>query len=223
MLGMGWMFYMFLLIYVLIYRWEGFIHTALFYWSQNQEQPCYTSECTSSIPYEIPVSFLHIAIQLMATSKPTFRKACLAAANLSSCSNNLFDMNHRIFYSLIDKINAEASFVEVVKHMGDAIEKHEDPLERIKWLLQLSLETTEGCDWHIPYRGAENLLRSCLGDRDATEAAFMHIKYRFCVEVSFEDVTKRYKMLLEKYRRVREQYMNGMISLNCGSSSSSSS
>lgn len=203
-----------------LYRWEGFVHVALSCWSQNQN-PRHVSECSSSIFYDISVNLLHATIGLIADSDHTFRKACLAGAiPLPSYSNNRLDlMQKTIFSQLLSKINIEPRFLEVLRSVEVATQKNEDAFQRIKWLqiLNHEMETVERHDWNIHSMGPENLSSLLCQDKDKVEAAFSDVKSRFCSEVKFDDVIESYKMVLERYKRVRNQYMNGMISLHYGS------
>lgn len=79
------------------------------------------------------------------------------------------------------------------------------------------METGERHDWNMPSMGPENLSSIFGQDKYNIEAAFSEVKFRFCNEVKLDDVIESYKMVLERYKRVRKQYMNGMISLHYGS------
>ena len=197
------------------------MHLALSVWNTRHKQPCYASDCSSGIFWDISMVLLHLAIGLIGNSDPTFRKACLVAANsASSNSNDWIALNQRtIFCSLIDKINTESKFLEALRSLEVAIEKNEDPLDRIRWLWSFNLgdESIDGHSWNRPLVETENLCKSLIQYKCEVEASFIKVKSRFCCELSFEDVKPSYMMLLEKYRKVRKQYMNGMISLHCGS------
>ena len=60
----------------------------------------------------------------------------------------------------------------------------------------------------------EDLLSLCAQHKDKLEAAFLNVKSRFCTEVVFEEVVTSHRMLLQKYRNTRRQYINGMVSLH---------
>lgn len=201
------------------FEWEGFAHVALCCWNQSQKQPQYTPfESLSAIPDTISVNLLHVAIGLLGYSDPTFRKACLVAAiSLPSETSSWLDLNQSTIFSyLIDNINKKSRFLEVLKSIEVAIQKNEDPFQRIRWLglLNLEGETYERHDWNFPLMEVDHLFRLCAQHKDKVEAAFMHVKSRFCSEVLFGCVLDSYKMLLEKYRKTRRQYMNGMTSLH---------
>lgn len=206
----------------LIYRWEGFVHVALCCWNQSQERNCFGSECSVGIVFDISVTLLHVAISLIGDSDPIFRKACLVAATSPpSCSSDgWLDLNQRnMFRSLIDKVNTESRFPEALKKVEIATRKNEDPFQRIRWLQNLDLgsEAFKRLDWNMLFMGTEELFRSSVQHKCEVNATFMQLKSRFCCEILFEDVKQSYRRLLEKYRKVRKQYMNGMISLHCQS------
>lgn len=98
------------------------------------------------------------------------------------------------------------------------MQKNEDPFQRIRWLRLLSADgETTGHDSNFSFMEASKLFPLCVEHKDKAEEAFMHVKSRFCDEVLFVDVLDCYKLLLNKYRKARKQYMNGMISLQCTS------
>ncbi|KAL5549720.1 hypothetical protein UlMin_004951, partial [Ulmus minor] len=187
------------------FEWEGFVHLALSVWNTRHKQPCYASDCSSGIFWDISMVLLHLAIGLIGNSDPTFRKACLVAANsASSNSNDWIALNQRtIFCSLIDKINTESKFLEALRSLEVAIEKNEDPLDRIKWLWSFNLgdKSIDGHSWNRPLVETENLCKSLIQYKCEIEASFIKVKSRFCCEVLFDDVKPSYTMLLEKYRK----------------------
>ncbi|KAJ7955871.1 Lysine-specific demethylase NO66 [Quillaja saponaria] len=201
------------------FEWEGFAHFALHFWNENQKKPNYDARTSlSQVVDVLPVNLLHIAIGSIGNSDPTFRKACLAAA-ISSPSDayNWLALNQRnIFAHVIDKIYTDSKLPEVVGSLELSIQKNEDPFQRIRWLqlLHLEKETTRGCDWGEPFVGVENLLSLSAEHKDEVEVAFLQVKSRFCSEVVFGDIILSYKMFLEKYRKTRRQYMNGMVALH---------
>ncbi|KAL6315335.1 hypothetical protein AAG906_000436 [Vitis piasezkii] len=68
----------------------------------------------------------------------------------------------------------------------------------------------------IPSVGFENSCSIFSQHKDKAKVAFMHIKSKFWCEVVFEDVIDSYGMVLEKYKKTRKQYMNGMLSQHFG-------
>ncbi|PON42746.1 hypothetical protein TorRG33x02_335140 [Trema orientale] len=198
-------------------KWEGLVHIALCYWNQNKNQPFYGSDIVNFMC----IILLHVAIGLIGDSDPTFRKACLVAGIFSSSnSSEWLDLNQEnIFCHLVDKINTESRFLEALSNVEAALRKNEDPFQRIRWLWTSNLvgKPCERHDWNMPFGGIMNLFPLSAQDKCEVEGKFMQMKSRFCSEVLLEDVKQSYKMLLEKYRKVRKQYMNGMISLHYGS------
>ncbi|XP_035549242.1 uncharacterized protein LOC109008174 isoform X2 [Juglans regia] len=203
------------------FEWEGFAHVALCCWSQTQKQPQFSLLESAVLLDVISVNVLHVAIGLVGDSDPTFRKACLVAAiSLSSDTGCWLDLNQRTIFSyLIDKVNTESRFLEALRSIEVAIQKTEDPFHQIRWLRLLNMEgeSIEGNDWNVPFVEMAKLFPLCVRHKDQVEAAFMRVKSRFCDEVLFGDVVDSYKMLLDKYRKARKQYMNGMVSLHCTS------
>lgn len=161
---------------------------------------------------------LHVTVGLIADSDHTFRKACLAGANsLPTQCNNMHDLTpETIFSDLLSKINTKARFLEVLRSVEGAIQKNEDPFQRIKWIqvFNQEMEIVERRTWNMLFMEPGNLSLLFGQDNCNVEAAFSEVKSRFCSEVKFDDVIETYKMLLERYKRVRKLYTNGMISLH---------
>ena len=67
----------------------------------------------------------------------------------------------------------------------------------------------------IPSVGFENSCSIFSQHKDKAKVAFMHTKSKFWCEVVFGDVIDSYGMVLEKYKKTRKQYMNGMLSQHC--------
>lgn len=168
--------------------------------------------------YLISVCLLHISIKLIGDLDLTFRKACLVGAiSLSSMTKGWLNMNQRrTFKYLISKINAESKFLDAVKHLETAVEGRKDVFQQERWLHYLSKddERTESHRSSISYFDSLDLFNLCSQHRHLLEAEFSKIKSRFCDGVLFEDVESSYKMLLGRYRNVRKQYTNGMLSLH---------
>ncbi|XP_062077473.1 uncharacterized protein LOC133782249 [Humulus lupulus] len=195
------------------FEWEGFVHVALWNWNLKKKQSCSGSVSV----YDVCVTLLHAAIRLIGDSDPTFRKACLVAGiSSSSYSSDLLDPNRIFFHCLVDKINTESMFSEALSNVEAALQKNEDPFQRIRWLQILGDEKCEGLDCYAPFREIMNLFPLLAQNKCEIEGGFMQIKSRFCSEIIFEDVKQSYKKLLEKYRNARKQYKNGMISLHHG-------
>ncbi|KAL2456032.1 uncharacterized protein Fot_57121 [Forsythia ovata] len=202
------------------FAWEGFIQVALCCWDQKQKVfPDTHGHSVSGSLHVVSVNLLHVAIKQFGNLDPAFQKACLVGAISSTSSTEgwLGTCQRTLFWHLISIINTELKFSDALKLLEEAVQKHEDPLEQIRWLKDLILEeevtksqrcsisnSDNGCGFH--------LLRN---HRDIAEDVFTEVKSKFCKEIVFEEVEQRYKVMLEKYRKVREQYTDGMLSLHC--------
>ncbi|KAF7806709.1 Bifunctional lysine-specific demethylase and histidyl-hydroxylase NO66 [Senna tora] len=198
------------------FEWEGVAHFALHCWSENLKRPCNDGFTSWSQKLDLlSVNLLHFSIKIIGNSDPTFRKACLAAADSlpPDVCNWLAQNQKKIFAHVIDKIHTESRFMEVLSSLE--IHKNEDPYQQIRWLwlLHLKKEAVGVYDLNQSYM-IEDLLSLCLQHKDEVEAAFLDVKSRFCSEVVFEDVLITYRLLLQKYKKTRKQYSNGMISLH---------
>ncbi|OWM86931.1 hypothetical protein CDL15_Pgr015967 [Punica granatum] len=201
------------------FEWEGFMHVALRCWSwKNLKQVVPEEHPTGSLDF-ISVKLLHIMIGLLGNSDPTFRKACLVGSiSWSSFMSNWLGQSQRtIFSNLIEKINSESKFMEVLMALETAVRGNEDPFRRLRWLQILDQEggTLKGHDGQIFDFAAEDLVSLCCKDRQKAEAAFMNVKSGFCKEMTLEQGSSSYRLVLEKYKKVRKQYLNGMLSLHC--------
>lgn len=151
---------------------------------------------------------MHIAIKLIGDVEPTFRKACLVGAT-SLPSSGWLDMNQQtIFTHLLSIINKKCQFLDTINNIEAAIiHKHEDPFLELSWLNRLEGERSFNLS---------SLISTLAKHRDEAEAAFMEVKSKFCSEVllKFKDVQHSYIMLIDKYKKVRKQYVNGMLSLH---------
>ncbi|KAJ6673181.1 MINA53 MYC INDUCED NUCLEAR ANTIGEN [Salix viminalis] len=204
------------------FEWEGFAHVALHCWYKTQKQLHGASvEPLSGNLDLMSVTLLHLMIELIGASDSTLRKASLVGALVLPLEIDdwLYLNQKTTFNHIIDQINKASMFLEVFRSVEVVIEKNEDPFHRMRWLrlLYQETETIQEHDWNVPLALGEfqNLFPSCAQHKDRTEAAFMQIKSKFCDEVLFEDVIDSYKLLLEKYKKARKQYMNGMLSLHC--------
>ncbi|KAG8367729.1 hypothetical protein BUALT_Bualt16G0103200 [Buddleja alternifolia] len=193
------------------FEWEGFMHVALYCWSEKSK----AFQCTSTDSlhwnlHSISVKLLHIAIKLIANLDPKLRKACLVGAILSSSDSkhSLHDNQIIFFKHLINMIRSQSNFSDT-EHLEEAIQKNEDPLECLRWMKYFAVEGE--IEKSADGRYAFDLL---VEHRDRAEAVFMPVKSKFCDEVVFWDVEPCFKVLLEKYREVRKQYTSGMLSLH---------
>lgn len=192
-------------------------HFALHCWSKNWKRPCYGDINSLSQKLDVvSVNLLHVSIGIISTFDPSFRKACMIAATLPPDVYNRLIQNQRNTYLLlIDKIRNESRFSEVLSNIEVAIQKNIDPFEQTRWLWVLHMEEEADSGYNINKSfNIEDLLSLCARHRDQLEAAFLNVKARFCSEVVFEDVITSHKMLLQKYKKTRRQYINGMISLH---------
>lgn len=192
------------------FEWEGFVHVALHHWGRNYNLSTRISCESSSWDHDdVAVHLMHIAIKLIGDVDPMFRKACLVGAiSFPSVTQGwLHTHQQSTFDQLLSKVNAKSNFRDVVSNVEAAIRKHEDVFENLRWLRHL--------DQNIPSMGMEDLIHLLVHEKDKVEAAFMEVKSAFCNGVVFEDIVPHYRMILEKYRRTRKQYINGMLALNC--------
>ena len=128
--------------------------------------------------------------------------------------NGLFQGQRNTFFYLIDKIRTESRFMEVLSSIEVAIQKNEDPFQQIRrlWVLCMEKETSSEYNTNKSFM-IEDLLSLCAQHKDKFEAAFLNVKSRFCSEVVFEVVTSN-RMLLQKCRNTRKQYINRMFLLH---------
>ncbi|KAG4383513.1 hypothetical protein GLYMA_13G102601v4 [Glycine max] len=105
-------------------------------------------------------------------------------------------------------------FMEVLSSIEVAIQKNEDPFQQIRWLWVLCMEKETSSEYNTNKSFMiEDLLSLCAQHKDKFEAAFLNVKSRFCSEVVFEVVTSN-RMLLQKCRNTRKQYINRMFLLH---------
>lgn len=201
------------------FEWEGFTHIALESWFKKQKE---FHDLSSNPLFQdinvVTVLLYHASIKQLGNRVPAFRKACLVGSGAStSDSEGWLSMNQReMFESLVTRINAEASFLDAVSHVEKAALNHEDMFQRERWLQNLSKEG-ENIESDMPcifWGDAENVINFCNRHKDLVEAEFAQVNYRFCNEVKFQDVEASYKKLLDRYKEVRNQYINGMLSLH---------
>lgn len=162
------------------------------------------------------MDLLHVAIGIISTSDPSFRKACLTAAVSlpSDVYNKLIQNQRKTFFDLIDKIRNECKFSEVLSNVEVAIQKNKDPFEQIRWLWVLSMENEANNGYTDKSFIIEDLCSLCAKHKDKLESAFLKVKSRFCSEVVFDDIVTSNRILLQKYKKTRRQYINGMLSLH---------
>ncbi|KAI5415133.1 hypothetical protein KIW84_040550 [Lathyrus oleraceus] len=199
------------------FEWEGVVHFALHCWSENWKRPC--CDAINSLSQKlvlVSVDLLHVAIGIISTSDPSFRKACLTAAVSlpGDVYNKLIQNQRKTFFDLIDKIRNECKFSEVLSNVEVAIQKNKDPFEQIRWLWVLSMKNEANNGYTDKSFIIEDLCSLCAKHKDKLESAFLKVKSRFCSEVVFDDIVTSNMILLQKYKKTRRQYINGMLSLH---------
>ncbi|CDP03013.1 unnamed protein product [Coffea canephora] len=199
------------------FAWEGFVRVALNHWCEKQGGPQRQfSDSMSWSLYITSVNLLHVAIKLIGDNDSTFRKACLVGQiSLSTATEGWLSMNQRmIFNYLTSRINTESKFSDFLEFLETAVQKHEDFFQQLRWLQHLTMERDSSHGSCISSTDTRTILHFCMQHKDIVEDAFLLVKSKFCAEVLFEDVEPNYKMLLERYKRVRQQYTKGMLSLH---------
>ncbi|KAL7093117.1 hypothetical protein ACP275_11G023100 [Erythranthe tilingii] len=197
------------------FEWEGFMQIALYCWGDKQKDIQDISG--DSVPYKLrllSVRLLHIAIKLIGNTNPEFRKSSLVGAKLlSSDAGDRFRKNQKTTFDyLFSKIIGESKFSDAVEYLEAAVQKNEDPLEHIRWMKHLNGE--EENEREKSSSSNISLADLLIQHRDIAEATFMEVKSKICSEVEFQNVERYYQVMLEKYKKVRKQYTNGMLSLH---------
>ncbi|CAK8564066.1 unnamed protein product [Lathyrus sativus] len=199
------------------FEWEGVVHFALHCWSENWKSRC--CDAINSLSQKlvlVSVNLLHVAIGIISTTDPNFRKACLTAAFSlpSDVYNRLTQKQRKTFLDLIDKIHNECKFSEVLSNVEVAIQKNKDPFAQIRWLWVLSMEKEANNGYTDRSFIIDDLRLLCANHKDELEAAFLKVKSMFSSEVVFDDIVTSHRMLLQRFKKTRRQYINGMISLH---------
>lgn len=196
------------------------MQVALYTWDKKHKSLQYQSEdSVQSNLYMASSLLLHIAIKLIGNLDPVFRKACLVGAVTSPSDTRdwLHKNQKKTFSYLISKISSVSKFSYAVSHLKAALKKNEDPLEHIRWMKYLSVDEEDTEQLQRRSISSENtryLFDLLIQHMGIAETAFTQVKSSFSNEVKFVDVEKNYTLLLEKYRKVRKQYTNGMLSLH---------
>lgn len=184
------------------------MQVALYSWDKKQGTLNYKSnDSVQSSLHLLSMNLLRIAIKLIGNLDPSFQKACLVGAMPFSSDVTrdwLHENQKKTFSYLLSRIINESKFSAAVSHLEATLQKHEDPFEHVRWMKCLTLEEEE----------IESSFDLLIQHGDKAETAFVQVRSKFCDEVEFEDVEVQYKMVLEKYRKVRKQYTNGMLSLH---------
>ncbi|XAR55648.1 [Histone H3]-lysine-36 demethylase [Bertholletia excelsa] len=207
------------------FEWEGFAHVALNNWYKIEIKKSSASSCDSLSQSlrTVSLTLLHVAIILIGNADPAFRKACLVGALSSSCLDDKagLALNQRtVFDHLIKCIDGKSSFSDAVRKVTMSLEANQDPLRPLRWLQHLEEENeknVEAWKWRDPsaVESHEVFPMICEEHKKKAEAEFVEMKSKFCREIAMEDVVESYNKLLHKYRKVRKQYLNGMLSLHC--------
>ncbi|CAJ1941713.1 unnamed protein product [Sphenostylis stenocarpa] len=174
------------------FEWGGVAHFALHRWSENQKRLFRDdSNFLSQTLVLVSVNLLHVAIGLISDFDPSFRKACLTAAVSlpPDVYDSLFQGQRNTFLYLIDKIRTESIFMEVMSSIEVALQKNEDPFQRIQWLWVLCLEKEASSEYNIDKSFMiEDLYSLYAQHKDKLQATFLKVKSRFCSEVELDEL-----------------------------------
>lgn len=186
------------------FEWEGFAHVALHSWSNKKD----------AAVDSMSVYLLHFAIRHISYSNPDFRKACLVGANLTpSESNDWLKISQRTFFTrIVDIISTKSSHLDAIREFEAAVCSHKDPF---RWLDHLNQNNSSGYGQSLTVTGLSDLCHKYQDRQEEVDVAFMQTKLHFCENIVFAEVAEKYKMLLDKYRKARKQYIKGMLSLHC--------
>ncbi|ONK79454.1 uncharacterized protein A4U43_C01F6530 [Asparagus officinalis] len=199
------------------FEWEGFAHIALHCWNEKQKQSTPTiTDLRLRNQRAMFLMLLHMEIRLIATDNPAFRKACMVAA-FSLSSDTLLWKHKETFDYIIENINANTKFMEAFEWSKLVVkERKDDSLQWMKWLRHLPQEGDgkEKMDFNNLLKVFEDFFLFYTDHITEATADFFNFKTEFCRDVIFEDACTCFKTLLEKYRKTRRQYMNGMLSLH---------
>ncbi|CAN6451028.1 unnamed protein product [Victoria cruziana] len=201
------------------FEWEGFAHVALYSWSRAR---------TRGKVRLMVLNFLHVSIRLVAHSSHSFRKACLVGAcfapmefkhgAVAGDKSTPMVIDQRAFFSqIINTINDMCNFDDAFATIKSAVKENDSQsLELMTWLrnLQAIGEIKDEKDWGNPLDIFSELVELDKTPISEIECEFSKAKSAFCKEVVLEDVIVKYKLLLERYRTVRNYYTNGMLSLH---------
>lgn len=174
------------------------------------------------------LNFLHVSIRLVAHSSHSFRKACLVGAcfapmefkhgAVAGDKSTPMVIDQRAFFSqIINTINDMCNFDDAFATIKSAVKENDSQsLEWMTWLrnLQAIGEIKDEKDWGNPLDIFSELVELDKTPISEIECEFSKAKSAFCKEVVLEDVIVKYKLLLERYRTVRNYYTNGMLSLH---------
>ncbi|KAJ0985114.1 hypothetical protein J5N97_003470 [Dioscorea zingiberensis] len=204
------------------FEWEGFTHIAVHCWNEKQKK---ASDHDSDAKYgrwrRAIVILLHVSIRQIANSDPIFRKACMVAAlplaSNTESANSLMMKQKATFCYILDKINVSSNFMKTFKIIETAVQEREiDSMQWMRWFQHLPQEGNE--PGKVNFNNLLGILEDVIASySEFTEEAMFEfdcVKFNFCRDVVFEDACKSFMLLLEKYRRTRRQYVQGMLSLH---------
>ncbi|XP_010927052.2 uncharacterized protein [Elaeis guineensis] len=211
------------------FEWEGFAHVALHDWNEKQKQAsCQCFDSKLEISRTMLALLLHVAIRLISDHDPIFRKACMVAAKHWSADTDkdfhvqmLLLSQRATFGYIINRIHASSNYIEAFRIIETVVqERNDDSLQWMRWLQHLPQhgDVDEKLDFNNLLGVLDDLIVLYNEDNKKAMVEFAHFKSKFCRYVIFEDACKSFVILLEKYRKTRKQYMQGMWSLHCKNS-----
>jgi bifunctional lysine-specific demethylase and histidyl-hydroxylase MINA len=206
-------------------RWEGFAHIALHCWTEKQKIG--SSEFVKPKANEEASLFallLHVAIRLLSNTDPTFRKACMVAANIPSPDTGAVphleavrSSQRTIFDQIIGKIDKTCSSMEALRCIELSVKGRDD--EAFQWMSWLRhLPQDEDANGRVDFcnilKALEELVEWFSSNPEQFLADFTGFKSRFCRWVVYEEACKSFELLLQMYRTSRNQYVRGMLGLH---------
>lgn len=165
-----------------------------------------------------------MAIRLLSNTDPTFRKACMVAANIPSSDSGtvshleaLRSSQRSIFDEIIGKIDKNYSFKEALRYIELSVKGRDD--EAFQWMSWLRhLQQDGNANGRIDFcnilEALEELLEAFSSNPEQFLADFTCFKSRFCRCVAYEDARESFELLLQMYKTTRNQYMRGMLGLH---------
>ncbi|KAG6493380.1 uncharacterized protein LOC122002003 isoform X1 [Zingiber officinale] len=199
------------------FAWEGFAHVALHCWHEMQKE---ASDCIPSMEARrrkvFSVFLLHVAIKLIADDVSIFRKACLIAAKFVEHHADTLRLNQKAnFLKIINIIDVSSNFTETFEKTV-VQEANDNFLEWMRWLRHLPQRGVEDVkiDFDDPSRMRSELIELSIKGNEEMKDEFFQTKSRFCRSLVYEEACRMFQVMLEKYRRTRNQYMNGMLALH---------
>ncbi|XP_020582631.1 uncharacterized protein LOC110026146 [Phalaenopsis equestris] len=198
------------------FEWEGFTHIAIHCWSQKKQKHNSIHPIDSELLKlrRVLVNMLHVAVRLTADKNTVLKKASLITS--PPFSSNIRSKQKATFHHIINTINVSSIFWETFNLIVTAVrENNEDYLQWMRWLRHL-------CPQNLDFKNSifdkplelfkEFVLLNCRPLEEVMDE-FSQVKSDFCTFVVFEDACDELSVLLQKYRKTRQQYMKGMLSL----------